>query len=100
VLTAEEKLLPPIGIYAACVEIGNQLYGAMAYIGTKPTFGQNPLGVEIHVFDYPGGRPTQPIRAWFSHWVRPDQRFDSESALRKQLARDEVVVRELIRGMQ
>jgi len=99
VQTADEKLLPPIGVYAARVKIKQQTYGAMAYIGTKPTFGQNPLGVEIHVFDYPGGELTEPIQAWFTHWVRPDQRFDSESALQKQLARDEATVRELIRSV-
>ncbi len=92
----DDKLLPPIGVYAARIEIDAVLYGAMAYIGTKPTFGQHPLGVEIHVFDYPGDRPTEAVQTWFTHWVRPDQRFDSESELKKQLARDEVYVRELL----
>ncbi len=92
----DDKLLPPIGVYAARIEIGTVMYGAMAYIGTKPTFGQHPLGVEIHVFDYPGDRPAEAVQTWFTHWVRPDQRFDSETELKNQLARDETNVREML----
>lgn len=97
---ADDKLLPPIGVYAARIEIARQCYGAMAYIGTKPTFGQHPLGVEIHVFDYPGGNPDGPVRAWFTHWVRPDQKFDSQTELKRQLARDESYVRGLLKDMK
>ncbi len=93
--TAKEKLLPPIGIYAATAEIGGRTYQAMAYIGTKPTFGQNPLGVEVHVFDYADGKIEGRVRFWFTNWVRPDQKFDSKTELIKQLARDEKFVRGL-----
>jgi len=99
-VTSADKLLPPIGVYAARMEIAGQHYGAMAYIGTKPTFGQYPLAVEIHVFDYPGGKPEGQIRAWFTHWIRPDQRFDSPTELKKQLARDEAYVRGLLKNME
>jgi riboflavin kinase/FMN adenylyltransferase len=99
VATSEDKLLPPIGVYAARIEIAGQRYGAMAYIGTKPTFGQYPLGVEVNVFDYPGGKPAGPLRCWFTHWVRPDQKFDSPTQLKQQLARDETYVRGLLQHM-
>jgi riboflavin kinase/FMN adenylyltransferase len=100
ITASDDKLLPPIGVYAARIEIARQRYGAMAYIGTKPTFGQYPVGVEINVFDYPGGDPDGPIRAWFTHWVRPDQKFDSKMELKKQLARDEMYVRGLLKNMK
>ncbi|MFC1476213.1 riboflavin biosynthesis protein RibF [Candidatus Zixiibacteriota bacterium] len=100
ITTSDDKLLPPIGVYAARIEIARQRYGAMAYIGTKPTFGQYPLAVEIHVFDYPGGNPDGRVHAWFTNWVRPDQRFDSHTELKKQLARDETYVRGLLNKMK
>ena len=91
------KLLPPIGIYAARAEIDGHTYGGMAYIGTKPTFGQYPLGVELHVFDFIGGTVAGPVRTWFTRWVRPDQKFDSPGELKEQLARDETYVRGLLK---
>lgn len=99
IVTAEEKLLPPIGIYAAKTEIGGKIYEGMAYIGTKPTFGQHPVGVEIHLFNYPGGKCDGLVRSWFTHWVRPDQKFDSGVELKKQLARDEAYVRGLFQNV-
>ncbi len=98
IATDQDKLLPPIGIYAAKAEIDGETHSGMAYIGTKPTFGQHPLGVEIHLFDYPGREINGSIRAWFTHWVRPDQKFNSESELKKQLARDEAFVLGLLQN--
>jgi riboflavin kinase / FMN adenylyltransferase len=80
-----EHPLPAFGIYAGWVE-GHQ---AAISVGVRPTFGVGlePL-VEAHLLDFDGDLYGSEIRIEFVRWLRPELRFDSADALRRQIAED------------
>jgi FAD synthase len=63
----------------------------MVYYGSRPTFGERPRCVEIHVLrgDDEDRRPREPIEAvWLLEYVRPEVRFDHARDLVRQLEDD------------
>ena len=83
------KLLPPQGVYAVRVQTPGGAHGGMLNLGPRPTFGDQAVGIEAHLFDASGD--------WYGAWVRVDfvarlrdtQKFSSPAALIEQLRRDE-----------
>lgn len=90
------KLLPPQGVYAVRVQTPGGPHGGMLNLGPRPTFGEETVGVEAHLFDTSGD--------WYGAWVRVDfiarlrdtQKFSSAAALVDQLRRDEADARRLL----
>lgn len=84
-----EKLLPPFGVYASKVMIDGVQYGGMTNVGKKPTIeGDNPVGVETHIFDYDGDLYGKEIEIQFLHYLRKEKRFASVDELKAQMNRD------------
>ena len=83
------KLLPPQGVYAVRVQTPGGSHGGMLNLGPRPTFGEQAVGIEAHLFDTSGD--------WYGAWVRVDfiarlrdtQKFSTPAALVEQLRRDE-----------
>src|SRR5689334_12913524 len=83
------KLLPPQGVYAVRVQTPGGPHGGMLNLGPRPTFGEQAVGIEAHLFDASGD--------WYGAWVRIDfiarlrdtQKFADAAALIEQLRRDE-----------
>lgn len=91
--TDEHKLVPPDGVYT--VRYGKKLYQGVSYIGSSPTFGDSGHKIEVHVLDGPPPKDTEPI----IHFVarqRPDIKFSSIEALKKQVAKDVEEARRLL----
>jgi riboflavin kinase/FMN adenylyltransferase len=94
------KLLPPQGVYAVRVQTPGGSHGGMLNLGPRPTFGDQTVGIEAHVFDTSGD--------WYGAWVRVDfisrlrdtQKFSTPAALVEQLRRDEDDARRLLSGVQ
>ena len=116
-LTPEKgKVLPPNGVYAMQVTIGDDEEGTVAgkkkvrrqpekapaylgigNLGVKPTVGsENPLGLEIHLLDYEGDLYGKPITAEFGEFLREEKRFDSVEELHRQIEKD---IRKMMRSM-
>lgn len=87
------KLLPPEGVYAVRVQTPGGAHDGMVNLGPRPTFGEDEVGLEAHLFDAEGD--------WYGAWVRVDfvsrlrdtMRFPDAGALRRQLAEDERAAR-------
>ena len=58
------KLLPPQGVYAVRVQTPGGALGGMMNLGPRPTFGDQTVGIEAHLFDTSGD--------WYDAWVRVD----------------------------
>jgi riboflavin kinase/FMN adenylyltransferase len=94
------KLLPPQGVYAVRVQTPGGSHGGMLNLGPRPTFGDQTVGIEAHLFDTSGD--------WYGAWVRVDfisrlrdtQRFSTPAALVEQLRRDEDDARRVLTGVQ
>ena len=92
-LPSPRKLLPPQGVYAVRVQTPGGAHGGMLNLGPRPTFGDEAIGIEAHLFDTSGD--------WYGVWVRVDfiarlrdtQKFATAAALIEQLQRDEVAAR-------
>ncbi len=88
------------GVYAALVEIegGNRRYGAMANLGVKPTFsGGGKRILELHLFDFNGDLYGRELTAELRDFIRPEQRFPTPEALRTQIAKDEEIIKNILK---
>lgn len=84
-----EKLLPPMGVYVTSTECAGKHYPGITNVGCKPTIeGENPIGVETHLFDISEDMYGKMVRVSFLKRVRPEQKFDSLDALKVQMKQD------------
>ncbi len=89
ILPAENKLLPPNGVYVSLSEcMGKQYYG-ITNIGYKPTVSDEKiLGIETYLFDFEGNLYGQSITIQLLHFMRPEQKFSDVNVLKRQLIKD------------
>ena len=84
----ENFLIPCPGVYAVRVEHRGGTHGGMMNIGNRPTFGELPLSIEIHLLDFDGDLYGQSLSAELLERLRPEQRFPSADELVAQIERD------------
>lgn len=88
-LPPEEKLLPPFGVYVTRIIIGDEVYGGITNVGCKPTIqGDNPVGVETHLFNFQEDIYGREIRVEFLLRVRQEMKFTSLEKLKEQMQKD------------
>lgn len=87
-LPSTRKLLPPQGVYAVRAQTPLGGFGGMMNLGPRPTFGDEGLGLEVHLFESAGDLYGARVRVEFVAWLRETRRFDSAEALVTQLSRD------------
>ncbi len=88
-IPSKEKLLPPNGVYAVEVTVGQTKYAGMANIGCKPSIaGEYPIGVETHIFDFDEKIYDEIIQVAFLKYLRPERKFASLEELKTQIAAD------------
>ena len=94
-VTCKEKLLPAPGAYVVEVSIEGEekALPGMMNIGTRPTFGENNLSLEVHVLDYSGNLYGKMLTVSFLERLREEHRFVSTEELREQLMSDAQQVR-------
>ncbi len=87
-IPAEEKLMPPNGVYMTYTHIDGGMYPGITDVGKKPTVGGTFLAAETYMLT--GGRDLYglPCRTEFLHYHRTEQKFDSLDALKNQLQKD------------
>lgn len=83
------KLLPPNGVYFSRVRYRDKLYRAISNVGYKPTVTEDRImGLESYLYDFSGDIYGEPIEVYLQGFSRPERRFESVEALRRQLERD------------
>jgi len=87
------KLLPPDGVYAVRVSVGDQRYGGMMNQGPRPTFGEESRTLEVHLFDFDGELYGEGVDVDWVRRLRAVQAFPSRDALVAQLERDRQAAR-------
>ena len=93
------KLLPPDGVYAVRVTIGEpgagrrEQYGGMMNQGPRPTFGEQARALEVHLFDFDGELYGATVDVEWVRRLRDVQAFPSRDALVAQLERDRQAAR-------
>lgn len=84
-----EKLLPPFGVYISVTEWQGRSYPGISNIGCKPTIkGQNPVGIETHLFDFDEDVYGTEVKVSFIRKIREEKKFETLEALKTQMLQD------------
>jgi riboflavin kinase/FMN adenylyltransferase len=87
-LASRRKLLPPHGVYAVHVEGRDAAFGGMMNLGPRPTFGDERVTLEVHLFDAAGDWHGKSVRVEFVARLRDTVKFAGPAELVQQLHRD------------
>jgi len=87
-LPTARKLLPAAGVYAVSVQSARGAFGGMMNLGPRPTFGDERIGLEAHLFEATGDWYGTDVRIEFVRRLRDVIRFPGVDALIAQLGRD------------
>ncbi len=87
-LASRRKLLPPHGVYAVRVEGMQGAFGGMMNLGPRPTFGEESVTLEVHMFEADGDWYGRSVRVEFVSRLRDTIRFSGPDELMGQLRRD------------
>jgi riboflavin kinase/FMN adenylyltransferase len=86
--------LPPDGVYAVRVILGDKSFDGIANLGFRPTVSQGHQRVlEVHLFDFGGDLYGMDVEVEFLRFLRGEKKFASVDELRDQIARDIAAVR-------
>jgi len=94
----QNAMVPPIGVYAVHIVIGNKKYNGMANIGRRPSFkkaGSKKI-IEVHIFNFNKTLYSKEITVEFVKRIRNERTFPSKEKLIAQLKRDEIKSRSIL----
>ena len=90
------KLLPPNGVYSSETIIDGEVILGVTNIGTKPTVNDGKIiSVETNLFEFNQNVYGKNIEVCLKHFQRPEMKFDSVEALKKQMESDAAFAKEL-----
>jgi len=93
---AEEDLRPRHGVYVTQVIYNGKCYGGVLNIGYNPTFGEEKLSAETHIFDFNEDIYGEPIKINLLRFLRPEKKFSSPRELSDQITEDIKQAREVL----
>lgn len=88
----KNKILPMEGVYAVYVYYNENKFGGMLNIGTNPTFNNNELSIEVHIFDFNQDIYSEIITIEFCKRIRNEKKFNTVDELKQQLSMDKITV--------
>lgn len=92
----KQKLIPKIGVYFVKIIIDNTPFFGMMNIGYNPTFNNEEISLEVHIFDYKTQIYDKEITVNFLKRIRDEQKFDFKDKLIEQLGKDKEICKRLI----
>ena len=82
-------MIPAYGVYCVSVRLDGKDMPGICNIGVRPTFNEEGLSMEVHVFDkdllHQYGKAIE-IR--FTHYIRGERKFENKEALIEQIKND------------
>jgi riboflavin kinase/FMN adenylyltransferase len=94
--------LPRLGVYAVLVDVlGGRhrgRYGGVASIGVRPTFGENEVNLEVHLFDFDGDLYGEVLSVALVAYLRPELKFEGVEPLVAQMRIDAAEARKRLAG--
>ena len=83
-----DELFPKPGVYAVWAQHGEQILPGVANVGYNPTFDQQELSVEVHIFDFEEDIYGQTLRVHFVKRLRDEKKFSGVEELLSWIRRD------------
>jgi riboflavin kinase / FMN adenylyltransferase len=96
-ITTPVEIAPREGVYAVRVDLRGTLYDGVANIGKNPTFGNENVSYEVHLFSYSGNLLGENIRIHFIDRIRGERTFPDAAGLEKQIREDIDYARQLLK---
>ena len=95
------KLLPPNGVYASRVRIGEEYHNGVTNIGYKPTVGEEKfIGVETFIFDYDNDLYGEIIEVELHNYIRPELKFGTLEELTQKMQEDIFTVKHYFKSIE
>ena len=81
--------MPRFGVYSCRILVEGIWYHGIGNVGVKPTVAdtEHPLA-EVFVFDYKGDAYGRQVTVEFCDFLRPEKKFDTVEALKRQVEND------------
>ncbi len=92
----EEDLVPKRGVYVCQVISDGICYGGVINIGYNPTFGEEELVAETHIFDFDRNIYGKPIKVNLLRFLRSEVKFTSINELSEQISKDVMQAKEVL----
>ncbi len=83
-----EKVIPKTGVYVIYAIIEESRYEGVLNIGYNPTFGNDQLSIEGHLFDFQGDIYGKEVKIFFVERLRDEMKFAGPEELAAQIQRD------------
>ena len=85
----QDMVIPPLGVYAVRVRIGEKILGGMANIGRRPSFKKNDrVHLETHIFNFHRSLYNKEIIVEFVQKIREEKKFNAPEQFIAQLRDD------------
>jgi riboflavin kinase/FMN adenylyltransferase len=91
-LADSHMAIPAYGVYAGQVLARGQWYKAMLNVGNNPTFGNESVRLEAHLFGFSGDLYGQSIAIKVLDRIREEKKFANMELLMKQLEKDQKAI--------
>jgi riboflavin kinase/FMN adenylyltransferase len=87
-------------VYVTQVIYDGRCYGGVSNFGYNPTFGENRLVAETHIFDFHDDIYGRPIKINLLRHLRGEQKFSGPEELAAQIRLDIQVARDVLAEAQ
>ncbi len=91
----ENLIMPPFGVYASWVRVGEDFFCGVTNIGVKPTVGSDRVLSETWMPDFSGDLYGQRVRLYLLRFIRPEKKFSSLDALKEEIVQNSRQAREI-----
>ncbi len=99
-VSSPQKILPGQGVYVAKVVLNSKEYGAMLYLGKRPTFCTDGHSrCELHIIGFSGNLYGKNLVVRVFEKIREEKKFRSAQNLKDQIMSDENTARKIINGV-
>ncbi len=98
-IAARTEVIPPNGIYASILRVGDRQWPSVTSVGVNPTFGDGPRTIESYIFEFDANLYEQAVKLFFVERIREEKKFASPELLVEQIERDVESAQEILRGV-
>ena len=91
-----DQLVPAEGVYAVRVHHDGTMYDGVGSIGRKETFGENPLTLEVHLFDFSKDLYDQVVQVEWVEFLRGQEAYPNADALIEQMHKDAAQAKDIL----
>lgn len=94
------KLLPSPGVYFVKIDLGQETFYGMAYIGCRPTFTDDKhITLEVNIFEFDRDVYNTEMSVTFLNFIRGDYKFDNVESFLMKLDEDKQICTRLMKSI-